>query len=59
MQRAPSFLLLAPMICATALAQSSPCAEALSAGYWYYGKASLELVEKFFEQEAKDGLIVW
>jgi hypothetical protein len=47
------------MICATALAQSSPCAEALSAGYWYYGKASLELVEKFFEQEAKDGLIVW
>jgi hypothetical protein len=35
------------------------CAEALSAGYWCYGKASLELVEKFFEQETNDGLIVW
>jgi hypothetical protein len=34
-------------------------AEALSAGSWYYGEVTPELVEKFFEREAKDGLIVW
>ena len=32
------------------------CAEALSAGWWYYGKTTPELVEKFLEQQAKDGL---
>lgn len=35
------------------------CAEALSAGWWYYGEATPELVEKFFEKQAKDGLITW
>jgi hypothetical protein len=34
-------------------------AEALSAGSWYYGEVTPELVEKFFERQAKDGLIVW
>ena len=34
-------------------------AEALSAGAWYYGEVTPELVEKFFERQAKDGLIVW
>ncbi len=35
------------------------CAEALSAGSWYYGDCTPEMVEKFFEREAKDGLIAW
>ena len=35
------------------------CAEALSAGWWYYGKTTPELVEKYLEKQAKDGLIVW
>lgn len=35
------------------------CAEALSAGWWYYGQATPVMVEKFFEQQAKDGLIAW
>jgi hypothetical protein len=35
------------------------CAEALSAGWWYYGEATPELVEKFFEKQARDGLITW
>jgi hypothetical protein len=35
------------------------CAEGALGGLLCYGKASLELVEKFFEQETKDGLIVW
>jgi hypothetical protein len=35
------------------------CAEALSAGWWYYGEATPELVEKFFDKQARDGLIVW
>jgi hypothetical protein len=35
------------------------CAEALSAGWWYYGEATPELVEKFFEKQVKDGLITW
>jgi hypothetical protein len=35
------------------------CAEALSAGWWYYGEATPELVEKFFEKQVRDGLIVW
>ncbi len=33
------------------------CAEALSAGWWYYGEATPALVEKFLETQAKDGLI--
>ncbi|MGH9367290.1 MAG: hypothetical protein ACRD3M_06425, partial [Thermoanaerobaculia bacterium] len=35
------------------------CAEALAAGSWYYGDTTPELVEKFLEQQVKDGLIVW
>jgi hypothetical protein len=35
------------------------CAEALSAGHWYYGKATPALVEKFLERQARDGLILW
>jgi Peptidase family M28 len=34
-------------------------AEGLSAGSWYYGEVTPDLIEKFFEREAKDGLIVW
>jgi hypothetical protein len=34
-------------------------AEALSAGSWYYGEVTSDLVEKFFERQAKDGLIKW
>jgi hypothetical protein len=33
------------------------CAEALSAGAWYYGECTPELVEKFFEVQTRDGLI--
>ena len=35
------------------------CAEALSAGSWYYGDCTPEMVEKFFETQAKDGLVTW
>jgi hypothetical protein len=35
------------------------CAEALSAGSWYYGDCSPEMVEKFLENQARDGLITW
>jgi hypothetical protein len=35
------------------------CAEALSAGWWYYGEATPAGVEKYLEQQVKDGLIVW
>ncbi len=35
------------------------CAEALSAGWWYYGETTPELVEKFFTEQARDGLIAW
>jgi hypothetical protein len=35
------------------------CAEALSAGWWYYGETTPELVEKFFTEQAGDGLIAW
>jgi hypothetical protein len=35
------------------------CAEALSAGWWYYGEATPALVEKFLETQVKDGLISW
>ena len=35
------------------------CAEALSAGWWYYGETTPALVEKFLETQAKDGLIAW
>ena len=34
-------------------------AEALSGGAWYYGEVTPELVEKFFERQARDGLIAW
>ena len=34
-------------------------AEALSAGSWYYGEVTAELVERFLERQAGDGLIVW
>ncbi|HEY2797647.1 MAG TPA: M28 family peptidase [Thermoanaerobaculia bacterium] len=35
------------------------CAEALSAGWWYYGKTTPTLVEKFLTKQVKDGLAVW
>ncbi|MEO8348812.1 MAG: hypothetical protein ABI610_07870, partial [Acidobacteriota bacterium] len=34
-------------------------AEAISAGSWYYGDVTADLVEKFLERQAKDGLITW
>ena len=34
-------------------------AESLSAGSWYYGDVTPELLEGFFEKQAKDGLIKW
>ena len=34
-------------------------AEALSAGWWYYGETTPALVEKFLEEQVKDGLIAW
>lgn len=34
-------------------------AEALSAGSWYYGEVTADLVERFLERQAGDGLIVW
>jgi hypothetical protein len=34
-------------------------AEAAAAGRWYYGEVTPELVEKFLEEQAKDGLVVW
>jgi hypothetical protein len=35
------------------------CAEALSAGWWYYGETTPARLEKFLEKQASDGLIVW
>jgi Zn-dependent M28 family amino/carboxypeptidase len=35
------------------------CAEALSAGWWYYGETTPALVEKFLEEQVKDGLVLW
>ncbi len=35
------------------------CAEALSAGWWYYGETTPALVEQFLETQVKDGLIAW
>jgi hypothetical protein len=35
------------------------CAEALSAGWWYYGKTTPELVEKYLAAQVKDGLLAW
>jgi hypothetical protein len=35
------------------------CAEAASAGAWYYGECTPAIVERFFETQAKDGLIRW
>lgn len=34
-------------------------AEAMSAGSWYYGDVAPEIVERFLDSQAKDGLIVW
>jgi hypothetical protein len=35
------------------------CAEALSAGWWYYGKTTPELIEKYLTRQVKDGLLAW
>lgn len=35
------------------------CAEALSAGWWYYGETTPARVETFLEKQVKDGLIAW
>ena len=35
------------------------CAEALSAGWWYYGETTPERVEKFLQAQVKNGLLVW
>jgi hypothetical protein len=35
------------------------CAEALSAGWWYYGKTTPVLVEKYLTRQVKDGLLAW
>jgi peptidase M28-like protein len=35
------------------------CAETLSAGSWYYGDCTFEMVERFLETQARDGLITW
>jgi hypothetical protein len=37
----------------------SVCAEALSAGWWYYGETTPVLVEKFLEEQVRDGLLAW
>jgi hypothetical protein len=31
----------------------------MSAGSWYYGDVTPELVERFLDRQAKDRLIVW
>ena len=35
------------------------CAEALSAGWWYYGETTPSRVEAFLQKQVKDGLLVW
>jgi hypothetical protein len=35
------------------------CAEALSAGWWYYGETTPARVEKFLEKAAREGLVIW
>jgi aminopeptidase YwaD len=35
------------------------CAEALSAGWWYYGETTPAMVEKFFVEQVRDGLLAW
>jgi Peptidase family M28 len=35
------------------------CAEALSAGWWYYGEATPAMVERFLVEQVRDGLLVW
>ncbi len=35
------------------------CAEALAAGWWYYGETTPARVRTFLEKQAKDGLIAW
>ncbi|MEX0878504.1 MAG: M28 family peptidase [Thermoanaerobaculia bacterium] len=35
------------------------CAEALAAGWWYYGETTPARVETFLKKQAKDGLIAW
>ena len=35
------------------------CAEALSAGWWYYGETTPSRVGAFLEKQVKDGLLAW
>jgi Zn-dependent M28 family amino/carboxypeptidase len=35
------------------------CAEALSAGWWYYGETTPARVEKFLEKSVRESLLVW
>ena len=35
------------------------CAEALAAGWWYYGETTPALVEKFLTEQVRDGLLAW
>jgi hypothetical protein len=35
------------------------CAEALSAGWWYYGETTPARVQTFLEKQVKDGLLGW
>jgi hypothetical protein len=35
------------------------CAEALSAGWWYYGEATPERVEKYLQSQVAAGLLTW
>jgi len=35
------------------------CAEALSAGWWYYGETTPERVEKYLQAQVRDGLLAW
>ena len=35
------------------------CAEALAAGWWYYGETTPAMVERYLQQQAADGLIAW
>ncbi|HEX4441861.1 MAG TPA: M28 family peptidase, partial [Thermoanaerobaculia bacterium] len=35
------------------------CAEALSAGWWYYGETTPERVEKYLQAQVRAGLLAW
>ena len=35
------------------------CAEALAAGWWYYGETTPAMVERYLREQATDGLITW